>query len=183
MVSQPDARRYTIHDDFATLRIVIPAPRNWPTIFIVGFWLIAWAAAEIFVGVLFLRGILAALTGSPLDVGGVAAMLFLGAWLAFWTVGGGAALATWLWNLAGKEIVTVDGESLVIRKAVLGLGPAKRYAAAYVDRLRVSGDAGMLAFDYGGRTIHFGAGLTPDEAREVLARVAARFPSLTHGPE
>lgn len=187
----PGAARYDIRDDFATLRIAIPAPRSWLLILFLGFWLTGWAAGEIIVGGLFLRGILAMLSGQTPDIGEGAGMLFMGVWLALWTVGGGFALVTWLWNLAGKETVLVDGEALTIYRTVFGIGTAKRYAAAYVDRLRASEDSadsqgpwsGGLAFDYGGKTVRFGAGLTPAEARDVLARIADRFPALTRGLE
>lgn len=187
----PGPPRYTIQDDFATLRVTIPARRNWPIILFLGFWLTGWATGEIIVGALFLRGLLALLRGQPPDVGEGAGMLFMGIWLTLWTFGGGFALLTWLWNLAGKEIIAVDGEGLTIRRAVFGVGPAKRYAAAYVDRLRLADESqgsggpwgGGLLFDYGGSTVRCGAGLTPHEAREVLARIADRFPSLTRGLE
>lgn len=187
----PGTPRYTIQDDFATLRVAIPAPRNWPTILFLGFWLMAWAVGEIIVGALFLRGVLATLRGQTPNVGEGAGMLFMGIWLTFWTLGGGFALLVWLWSLAGREIITIDGEGLTIRRAVFGIGPARRYVAGYVDRLRVADESGAssgpwggaLAFDYGGDTIRFGAGLNPGEAREVLARIAARFPALTRGLE
>lgn len=187
----PRASRYAIRDDFATLRITIPARRNWFTVLFLGFWLTGWAAGEIIVGGMLVRGVLAMLRGQAPDFGVGAGMLFMLIWLAFWTFGGAFALVTWLWNLAGKETVLIDGEALTIYKTVLGLGPAKRYDAAYVDRLRVaeeSGDSqgpwsGGLAFDYGGKTVRFGAGLTPAEARDVLARIADRFPALTRGVE
>ncbi|MDH7488784.1 MAG: hypothetical protein QHH80_04685 [Anaerolineae bacterium] len=187
----PRASRYTVEDTFAALQITIPAPRNWLLILFLGFWLGGWATGEVIVGALLLRGILAMLSGQTPDTGEGAGMLFMAFWLTFWTLGGGFALFTWLWNLAGKEIVTVDGESLTIRKAVLGIGRSRRYEAAYVDRLRVSEDSGRsqgpwsggLAFDYGGATVRFGAGLTPSDAHDVLARIADRFPSLTRGQE
>lgn len=189
--SAPGTTRYKIRDDFATLRITIPARRSWFTILFLGFWLMGWAAGEIIVGGMLLRGVLAMVRGQTPDLGEGAGMLFMVLWLAFWTFGGAFALVTWLWNLAGKETVLIDGEALTIYRTVFGVGTAKRYAAAYVDRLRVaeeSGDAqgpwsGGLAFDYDGKTVRFGAGLAPAEAREVLARIADRFPALTRGLE
>lgn len=187
----PGTPRYTIQDDLATLHVTLRARRNWPTILFLGFWLMAWAVGEIIVGALFLRGVFATLRGQAPNVGEGAGMLFMGVWLTFWTLGGGFALLVWLWSLAGREIITIDGEGLTIRRAVFGIGPARRYVAGYVDRLRLADESGAssgpwgggLAFDYGGDTIRFGAGLNPGEAREVLARIAARFPALTRGLE
>lgn len=185
---RPGVPRYTIQDDFATLRITVPTRRNWVLMLFLGVWLTGWAAGEIIVGALFVRGILALLRGQTPDIGVGAGLLFMGIWLTFWTVGGGFALVTWLWNLAGKEIITLDGNALTIRKAVWGVGPAKRYDFAYVDRLRVSADsqgpwAEGLAFDYGADMIRFGRGLSPAEAHEVWTRIADRFPTLTRGLE
>jgi hypothetical protein len=191
---QPPVPRYRIEDDFTTLRITIPARRNWPIILFLGVWLMGWAVGEVFVGATLFGGLYAVLTGQPQAadaLGGQSGGLFMIVWLTLWTAGGGFALFTWLWNVAGKEIAFVDGDSLTIKKAVLGVGRSRRYAAAYVDRLRASGTqgdtqvpwTGGLTFDYGGSTVQFGAGLNQAEARQVLERIADRFPSLTRGVE
>jgi len=189
--TMPGKPRYTVEDTFAALRITIPARRNWPVVLFLGFWLGGWAIGEVIVGALLLRDVLALLNGQTPDTGQGAGMLFMALWLTLWTLGGGFALVTWLWNLAGKEVVVIDGESLTLWKAVFGVGPSRRYEAAYVDRLRASGGSdgsqgpwsGGLAFDYAGSTVRFGAGLTPDEARDLVALIGDRFPSLTRGPE
>ena len=189
---QPPKPRYTVEDNFAALRVVIPARRSWALILFLGFWLTGWAAGEFFVGAMLIRGAIGLITGDPQaagDTGGAIGGTFMAVWLLLWTVGGGFALITWLWNVAGKEIVSVDSDALTIQKTVFGIGLSKRYATAYVDRLRATGEqgdtqgpwSGGLGFDYGGGAVQFGAGLSQAEAKEVLERIADRFPSLTRG--
>lgn len=112
-------------------------------------------------------------------------------WFALWTLGGGAISAQWAWNVAGKETIFMNGESLTIKKSVFGVGRSRRYSIPYVDRLRASGDrdvsqgpwGGGLTFDYGGSAVNFGAGISQAQATEIAARIASRFPALAKGVE
>jgi hypothetical protein len=194
MLLNPPKSRYTVEDTFAALRITIPARRSWAIILLSGLWLMGWAAAEIFVGIMLIRILIALLAGKPEvagDAGGSIGGVFMTVWFTLWTVGGGAVSAQWAWNVAGKETVFIDGESLTIKKSVFGIGRSRRYSTAYVDRLRASGDrdvsqgpwGGGLAFDHVGRAVNFGAGLSQTDATELAAQIGSRFPALAKGVE
>jgi len=196
---QPPSARHRIENNFASLRITIPSRRNWILVAFLSVWSAGWAFGEIAAGSILVTQLIALLTGKHLLPGmtgamGVGANLFLLLWLAFWTVGGGVALYTLFWMLAGKEVIDVSGESLVIRKMVLGFSRPKQYNTAYVDHLRLSPTAqysyramgtmgGTLAFDYGAQTVYFAAGATEPEAQEIYAAIKDRFPNLTKGVE
>ena len=191
---QPPKPRYTVDDTFAALRITIPARRSWSIVLFLGIWLSGWVVGEVLAGTIMIRGLAGLLTGKTETVGdpwGTVGGLGLLFWLALWTVGGVVALAMWLWNVAGKETVFINGESLTVRTSVFGIGRSRQYSAVYVDRLRASGDrdrsqspwGGGLTFDYGGIAVNFGLGLSQTEANEIAALIGSRFPALTRAVE
>jgi hypothetical protein len=111
-------------------------------------------------------------------------------WLVLWTIGGLFATFVWLWNLAGKEIVTLDDEALAIRYAIGPAGWTRRFDRAEVRDLRVSqsasmdfrsafgwwlGGSGTIAFDYGARTYRFARGIDEAEAKQVVAEFWRRL--------
>jgi hypothetical protein len=49
------------------------------------------------------------------------------AWFVVWTVGGVLALYAWLWQVMGKETVTVRGTTLSTRREIRGFGFGKDY--------------------------------------------------------
>ncbi len=117
------------------------------------------------------------------------------AWLGGWTLGGAFAFYVLLWQLTGKEKIAVTNESISVSRAVLGFAIPKIYAADHLKDLRVAPGTphtygrswsrstsfwgigpGMVAFDYGSRTFHFGAGLDEAEAKEIIKLITNRFP-------
>ena len=115
----------------------------------------------------------------------------LAVWLAGWTIGGLTVVVLVLVLLLGNERVSVAGGAL--RLGVL-VGPWLRERAfdlAGVHNLRVLSPRdvaptargrsrppmGGLAFEHGGRTIRFGAGLQGLEADRVFSAIAALLPS------
>lgn len=129
-----------------------------------------WAVGEVFV----LRTLI---TGDD----ALSGKLFMLVWLGGWTIGGIAVGASWLWMLAGRtELETANG-LLTVRNRALGLGFTRVYDAAQIKRLRLHtrGNgmgwaknegpfAGMIAFDYGAKTLRLGAGLDEPEAQIVI---------------
>jgi hypothetical protein len=184
--------RVTTNDGADGLEVVLPAPRVWIAIVLLGLWLAGWAAGEVFA----LRAMLAS---APLP-----ARAFLLVWLAFWTLGGAFALAACAWMLAGHERVRLRADALALRREVLGVGPIKAYALDRISNLRAQelptavslkvvpagtrpaqeqvaalralvGIRGPgIAFDYEGRPVRFGFALDALEARQVVAQLQAR---------
>lgn len=165
----------------SALEIRIRPRRNGFLLFFLGFWLAGWAVGE------------AAALSALLQPGGTAAPWLLAAGLSLWTAAGGFALYAWLWQLAGREVVTVGASSLVLRRALLGPGRPRRYDLAKLENLRVAPPAreawrfpaslafwglagGAVAFDRGGRTHRFGLGLDEAEAADLVRRLRERLP-------
>lgn len=188
----PGSARATITEEPRGLRIVIPARRNPFLILFLGGWLMAWAFGEIAAAQSVLAGLGFEFQG-PFNVqGSKDGLLFMAGWLLAWTAGGALAIVAWLWTVAGREIVTATDGTLTIKRSVLGRGPTREHEMAHVCAMRVAAEpfnpwdtqgllrfwgmgGGPIAFDYGARTSRFGTALDEAEARQIVARLTARF--------
>ncbi len=168
--------RSTIETTASGLTITIPARKNHFTVLFVGFWLVGWVFGEITA----LAQVLSPEPGPPEP------MFYL--WLTGWTLAGVLALYIWLWNLIGKEVITVSKTRLQHVRDVAGYGRAREYDLTTVSGLRakmpdttaygleslnVSG--GTIAFDYGHSTHSFGTHLDGGEAEHIVAAIKQRI--------
>ena len=177
----PSASRVTVTDGPGGLGLLIPPKRSWFIILFMGFWLCTWAVGEIMVPIQFLKGEIPGIT-----------VLFILAWLGAWTVGGALAIYLWLWNLMGRQIITMHGHTLTTRRDIGGYGFDKEYDLTQVRDLRVSAmglkawdysgileflglGGGLVAFDYGAKTYRLGAGLDEAEAKLVVKKITDRY--------
>lgn len=164
------------------LQIVIPAKKDGFMIFFLSVWLIIWAVAEV---------------ASPLALigfkdEGAVIMTILILWMIIWTVVGFLTMFALLWNILGREVISVGRKHLSIKNDVLGYGRWRQYESSQIKALRVSKtkDAwgsldytmqcwglfgGMLAFEYQNRTYRFGMGIEASAAREILQRILHRY--------
>jgi hypothetical protein len=166
-----------IMDTSDCLRLVIPYSRSWFVIGFLGFWLCAWAVAEVVIPFRFLEGE-APPSGWSLMV----------AWFMVWTVAGIVAVYAWLWQVMGKEIVIVQDGRLTLRRDIGGFGWDKVYELEKVRALRAEPvvfdpmdlsmalqlwgiGGGAIAFDYEEKTHRFGIGLDEAEAKRLVAAI------------
>lgn len=175
---KPSGPRHTVTETSDGIAICIPSQRN---IFLLAFltvWLCGWIVGE---GTL--------LTTAEEDPA------FTFVLLCVWTLGGALAMAGWLWQLNGCEVITVSPAIISIRRQVFGYGFTKHFDASAVRQMRVapiaynpfdfrSGMAfwgfgrGLVAFDYGFKTFRFGGGVEEPEARLIVKTVTDRVPAL-----
>jgi len=163
------------------LEIIIPSRKNIFLILFLAAWLVGWAVGEITVPMTFIKGIK--------DMG---ALIFSSAWLVAWTIGGGFAIYIWLWNIAGKEIITINNLTLIIKRDLFGHGKEKEYETSYISNLRISPQpfnpfnfsaslqfwgigGGIFAFDYGSRTYRFGSGVDEAEANQIINTIKEHY--------
>lgn len=169
--------RSKIEDGLDGLRFVFPPQRN---VFVMGFlplWLVGWFLGEIF-------AIKSLMNGESFS-------LFLGVWLAFWTFGGISAMFSLLWMVAGKEVVQIKSGVLALGRGILGIGITKKYDLAHLTNLRVSPLSdiqknsknnksplgqlgGVVAFDYGAKTVRFGGAIEEAEGKMVVDMISRR---------
>ncbi|MBH0209408.1 MAG: hypothetical protein HP495_13035 [Nitrospira sp.] len=178
---QPTDTRISIADTAEGLRILMPCRKSWFVICFLAFWLCGWAVAEVMVANQFLKG------DSPPE-----GELFMLAWFGVWTVGGVVAMYAWLWQLMGKEMLTVRGQTFKIRRDIGGFGFDKEFTLGQMRDLRIRSagsspldfsssfqlwgiGGGVVTFDCGERTYRFGAGLDEAEATRIVTAIRQRF--------
>jgi hypothetical protein len=176
---EPLPRRSIPNVEPGRFRLEIPARRNWLAILFLGAWLVFWAFGEVAVTRMILLG-----AGAP--------RLFMFAWLVLWTVGGGHAIVVLAWGIAGREIVTLGGGVLLIRRGALGVGRTWEYGLETVRNLRVDParvtysrmestfpstglSGGPVAFDHGARTVRFAGGVDEAEAAIIVKELGERL--------
>lgn len=175
----PYTGRAIFDDNFGNITITIPTKKNW---FIIAFfcvWISMWFFGETSVS----GGIFSA------NPGGVDAFEIV--WLCGWTIGGLFAIRTIIWNLFGKEIITIGQGALNIDKKGAIFYKAKSYDLREVKNFRAEEESygynrfggrsdnslfnldkkGTIRFDYGMKTIKFGDGLDEAEANYLLQKL------------
>lgn len=178
---QPAQMRSIISDSPDGLRIIIPTHRNWFLLLFLSFWLCGWAFGEVTA--------LNTLFRSNTPTNGA---LFLTVWLTFWTLGGGFAIYAWLWNVAGREVLLINEQTLTTRREVFGRGRPNVFDRTHLNNLRISPIAynpwdwktslyfwgiggGTIAFDYGAKTYRFGTRIEEAEAKQIIQAIKHRF--------
>jgi hypothetical protein len=108
-------------------------------------------------------------------------IIFLGIWLCGWFAGESSTL---LWQVAGREIISVNSLSLIHRVEALGIGRSRSVSVnafqGYERWGRTGlpfgvGGAGSLVFDYGARTIRMLPGLDEAEAKMLVKEFSTRL--------
>lgn len=189
----PPINRVTITDDeVGGFRVTIPARPNVPLILFLSLWLCGWLIGEILVPLGALGGIMMARDNGDRVQGFVA--LFL--WFPFWTVGGLLMLLALLWNIAGREVITLSDATLCTKRALGTYQRSRSYDLAGIRNMRfaplvynpfsMSGSwqyqfqmlgvaGGSVAFDHGGKTYRFGNALPETESLRLIATIKQRF--------
>lgn len=188
-VVQPTPARFTVEDQDNSRRIVIPSRKVWYTIASTGFGVAVLTTGSVIWGIVLLA-VLNSIIGPTnltrevrlLNV--VVAVIMLGAG-GFWAFMGMLIVRTFLWHVAGRELVEVTPQSITLRRQVFNSGRPKMYLVEHIKDLRLSPPVskscfpiidmwglnltrGWLAFDYGGKTIRFARGLEEAEGKQLL---------------
>jgi hypothetical protein len=182
MPIKPYLPRHTTDYLGDALKINIPSQKQWFYILFYSFWLVGWALGEF--------EVLKVLISShvwPI-------FFFMIAWLSIWTFGGVYAIYTLVWQLFGKEVIEISNQAIIMNRVMLGLGFPKEYSVVHIKSLRISVPptksdmfgwsqtrriaglgGGLIAFDYGSKTISFVIGIDEAEAKQILAEIKLRF--------
>ncbi len=182
-MERPYSGRATLNENLREFSIEIPAKRNWFVVIFLTAWLGGWVMGELFA--------IAALTGFLGDTVEIAGSFFILFWLIGWTVGGYFAIRTWLWMIAGKEIISFDNNELRITKKGALLYSPKVYDLREVKNFALNPNTnadfsfgifskngrwwpennGIFKFDYGLKTIKIANDLDEAEGRFILEKI------------
>jgi hypothetical protein len=171
------------------------------------FWLVAWAYGTAYVayfwGIMAYGSTLDLLSLPPLDrestnyallVGTICIFPFLVIFLGM----GASAIYSLLWQIAGKEIIEVNHQHLIITRQIFNWKRAKEYPLKIANQLRLSskksssidtiraarkllGKDGLIMFDYGSKDFRFGLGIDEVEAKQIISVIQRYVPSQSTG--
>jgi hypothetical protein len=149
---------------------VIPPRKNRFLIAFLGIWLVGWAAGDAFVCQSIGRN------STP----------YLIQWIFFWSIGGSLFFIYWLWMVFGQERVVINQEAIVHRYVLFGMSRSRKFPVTHIRNLRASPPAlsywnsgasfygfgsGVVAFDYGAKTIRMGDSLDEAEGRTIVRQM------------
>ncbi len=174
MFDEKQIGRAEVVDSFNSYTIQIPAQRSWFTILFLCFWLCGWLLGELFAIYTIFND-----SGDGFTNG------FLIFWLLGWTFGGIAACLSVLFQLVGKYRFVLSREQLILTRTIFGIGPKRKYQTGLIKAIQYheppsfSGilkritqndprvHQGFIQFNYDGRTVHWGKGLSASAAKEL----------------
>jgi hypothetical protein len=181
------ANRATLTTVGGGVDVSIPSRRNYFVAVFLVLWLCGWTIGET-------SAWHTLTTTQPANASHHEPMAFLAVWLCLWTIGGCAALVAALWNIAGREQLRFSGSEVTLRREVFGVGFGTRYDPTRVSNLRCvevmpgpfgtmsrspfGWGGGPLAFDYGAKSIRFGAGVDSAEGQPLVEKIIAAVPRL-----
>ena len=148
-------------EDLERTKITIFLARKWGYLALFSGSLVIW--------LVMLLGMLGYLIGgySPRIV----LTLLLLLWLAIWFVFGRFLWKRWQYFAAGREILFIDREQLIIRRPVSILGITNAYDMAHISPFYYSDSHNCPAFDYAYLHVYFGQGLSQGEAIQIVNEV------------
>jgi hypothetical protein len=186
-MQKPYGGKATIKETQNTLEIRIPSAKNWMALIFLPIWLCGWGFGLVSVlKATFSGQIVVAEPGSNFPPA-----LFVLIWLTLWTAGGLFAGYIW-WRMAfGAETLKIGATSISMGRSMSWFERERSFDAQHIWRLRTvpipafsifENRANLwwgspsLAFDYGSRTVRFGAGIDEAEAYQILELVQKKFP-------
>lgn len=208
-VMKPYSPRSTIQDVGSSMIITIPYRKEWFTITMTAFGLATWLIGEIMImgfGAMILFGALLGWGSEGGAAEGFAALIVAvvvsGSLFLMWSFGGLVSILVLLRQFTGVERIEVDAQTITLRHLVLNLSRPKVYLAEHIKALRTASSPfssswwlwssrmyylgwawGIITFDYGARTIHFGSGVDEAEAKDIIKAIQERFPQYRTKPD
>jgi hypothetical protein len=143
------------------LKIVLPVRRNWPYLIIYTLLAIAWLVMMIG-GIWFTFQI--AFSGERYTF--VFVLMILTFLLILFRFGK-FLFRQWAYYLAGREIIFINTEELIVRRPVSIWGNTDVYGMEHIQTIQESAKPEGLFFKYGYRPVYFGEALR-DDARKRL---------------
>ncbi len=182
MPIKPTQPRYKVQQLNDGIQIVLPSKKN--------FFLIIWFVLGLAMW-LYMTGSVVYITSLLIiGLGSNNGMWFFIGFLAFmlmFLVGLGAyVIYSLLWQFTGKELIIVKNDVLRISRQIFNRSKFLEYSMQSISDLRasapqpvlftsvkifknISGQNGMIAFDYGAKTIRFGFEIDEAEAKQIVS--------------
>ena len=189
MPINPPTPRHSSSQTDEGLQIILPSKKNYLLILWYGLWLIMWVFMTGTVTFFLAFFILLAIKES--NSGMWIFAMFITFMLLFLLGIGLPAIYAFFWQLAGKEIISVNSAVMSITNQIFGWKKVYEYGImdikdlrasipqkdlfARVKILQFSKQNGMISFDYGAKTFRFGLDIDEAEAKQIVSEIQGRF--------
>lgn len=180
-MERPYAGRATIQENTHETVVTIPTKKNWFLLVFITVWLCGWAIGWFSV------------TGTLTFSGGTGVDAFLALWLTLWTIGGFFIINFYVWMLAGKEVITINKNTITRARKGQLFFKDKIYDVREVKSIRIKEPetdtgfgmfqrqsfsemvkAGTIHFSYGMQTVKIASGIDEPEAKLILAKLVEK---------
>ena len=152
------------------LKVILPVSRQWAWLILFTVLTAIWLIGLVWGIVFIVRDI--AFSGERYAI---VFTLMLLIWLYIWYRLGKIVWRQWQYYAAGREILFIEKERLIIRRPVAILGITDAYDMSYVSPFSYIEDKQCAAFDYAQQRVYFGLGLDPSSAKQLVNVLNERF--------
>lgn len=204
--TNPQPHRHTTQNLSDGVQVVLPSKKNVLWTIWVGVWLLIWGYMTGGIGyILFLSlriiGVNLARNQSaefsdymPI----LFASFFIILFLLLLLVMGIPAIYSFLWHVAGKEILRVTSDSLTVARQIFSWRKVSEYSSVGIKGLQFMPPRksffipfrnirknpeknGVIVFDYESRNHRFGLEIEEDEAREIISAIQEHLAQVKTG--
>ncbi|MDX1417092.1 MAG: hypothetical protein R3293_23000 [Candidatus Promineifilaceae bacterium] len=166
----PDIQDVDFIETIDRLKVTLPVRRQWIWFALFSVLIVLWLVGLVWGVVFTIRDV--ALSGERYAF--VFTIMLL-VWLYLWYRLGKVLWRLWQYYAAGREILFVDKEQLIVRRPVSILGITDAYDFEYVSPFFFSSKHDCPGFDYGNQRVYFGRDLKPESAQALVKALNARF--------
>jgi hypothetical protein len=190
LISSPNTR-HTVEKFDTHIRVTLPSKRNILHVLFISLWLLMWGfmvSGLLSMMVTFMKVIEIGRNSTPAVQPGdllIFVIIFFALFLVALLALGGFGIYRFGWLIAGQEVIEATQQTLTVTKQIFRWKRSKQYISENVNNLRTNtqllsvflpgkrvkrflGGAGMIAFDYGGRTSTFGLEINEAEAEQII---------------
>lgn len=160
----PQIGTLEIEEDQERLKIILPLKRNRLLLSLFSLLIVVWLAMTVAIIAAMLREHYTWLLN-----------LMLLIWLGIWAWFGRVLWRRWQFFAAGREILFINHERLILRRPLSLLGPTDAYDMKHVTPFYRSDLHSCPTFDYAFQHVYFGQSLPVDEATQLIAALNRRF--------
>ncbi len=166
----PEIQDVTFEETDERLKVVLPVHRKWIWFILFNVLLLFWIAGLIWGLIFTIQDV--ALSGARYAF---VFTIMLIVWLYLWYRLGKILWRLWQYYAAGREIVFINKERLIIRRPVSIIGTTDAYDFEQVSPFFYSSKHKCPGFDYGSQRVYFGQDLVAEPAQLLVQALNNRY--------
>jgi hypothetical protein len=171
----PTINKVAFEEQENRLKVMMPLQRHWPYFIIYSILLLIWVGATAWMLGLLLGQIFRRSGPSMTTLFLIVYIIIILVWTYLWYRLGKNVWRYWQYYTAMREILFIDGHTLIVRRPLSILGVTDAYDMRHVSPFYYSDKNQAIAFEYGSRGGLFGQGLGREEADQLIAALNERF--------